>query len=84
MLSRKVCPVHPGEVVSDLLDEKDISIGDLFLYNLELDEILEGERPMTSFWANKLETKLGISSQLLMNLQRKVDIWDSARDYTEE
>lgn len=80
VLSRKVRPAHPGDIIRDILDERDISIGDLYLYNLELDEILEGERPITHYWAIEMEDKLGISSQLLINLQRKVDIWNSARE----
>jgi plasmid maintenance system antidote protein VapI len=77
IVSRKVRPVHPGEIIRDILDDRDISIGDIYLYNLELDEILEGDRPITYFWAKEMEKELGISTQLLLNLQRKVDIWDS-------
>jgi len=43
---------------------------------------------MTHYWAKNLESrlgsilgiKLGVSSELLMRLQRKVDIWDSKED----
>jgi len=77
VMSRKIRPVPPGEIIRDILDERDISIGDIYLYNLELDEILKGERSITYFWAKQIEKELGISTQLLLNLQRKVDIWDS-------
>jgi len=77
ILSHKIRPIHPGEIIRDLLEEKDSSIGDLYLYNIELDEILEGDRPMTHYWAKNLESRLGINSELLIRLQRKVDIWDS-------
>jgi len=88
ILSRKIRPIHPGEIIRDLLEERDSCVGDLYLYNLELDEILEGDRPMTHYWAKNLESrlgsildiKLGVSSELLMRLQRKVDIWDSKED----
>lgn len=76
-LNRKIRPLTPGDIIQDILEDKGISIGGLYLYNLELDKILEGERPMTYFWAKELESHLDISAELLMNLQRKVDIWDS-------
>ena len=46
--------------------------------------MLDGERSINNSFITEVHRVLGISSQLLMNLQRKVDIWDSARDYTEE
>lgn len=79
-MQRKERPQHPGSIILDIFEERDMCIGDFYLYNLELDEILESERPMTYYWAKELEGHLGISAELLMNLQRKVDIWDSLHE----
>jgi len=77
VMQRKIRPLHPGSIVIDILEDRGINIRDLYLYNLELDEILKGERPITYYWVKEIENKLGIPVQLLINLQRKVDIWDS-------
>jgi plasmid maintenance system antidote protein VapI len=75
VMFRKVRPIHPGEIIRDILEERDISINSLYL-----NEILEGKRSITFLWAKEIEKELGISTQLLLNLQRKVDIWDSLYD----
>jgi len=75
VMFRKVRPIHPGEIIRDILEERNISIN-----NLYLNEILEGKRSITFLWAKEIEKELGISTQLLLNLQRKVDIWDSLYD----
>lgn len=48
---RKVKPLHPGSIVIDILEDRGVSQvefcdGD---YNLELDEILEGKRPVSYY-----------------------------------
>lgn len=77
IMQRKVKPLHPGSIVIDILEDRGISVGEVFFYNFELEEILKGLRPMTYYWAVDIENRLGISAKLLLNLQRKVDIWDS-------
>lgn len=74
---RKVKPLHPGSIVIDILEDRGISIEEFSRENSKLKEILEGKRPMSYRFAFEIELRLGISAQLLLNLQRKVDIWDS-------
>ena len=76
-VSRKIRPVHPGEVVSDILDDLGINIQSYSSLDYKLRETLEGKRPMTYAMAKNLQWMLKVSAELLMNLQRKVDIWDS-------
>ena len=77
---RKVRPVHPGEVVSDILDDYFIDREELCQGNYQWLEILEGERPVTNSFITEVNRVFGVSTQLLMNLQRKVDIWDSSKE----
>jgi plasmid maintenance system antidote protein VapI len=79
VISRKIRPIHPGEVATDILRE--LGIVDIKSYsgfNYRLRETLEGERPMTYSMAGDLQYRLGVSAKLLMDMQRKVDIWDSS------
>lgn len=80
VLSRKVRPAHPGEIVSDILDDYSITKNELCEGNTQWLEMLDGERPITNSFIVEVHRIFGISSQLLMNLQRKVDIWGSARE----
>ena len=77
IISRKIRPIHPGEVVSDILDDLGINIRSYAGFNYKLKETLEGKRPMTYTMAKDLQCRLTVSAELLMSLQRKVDIWDS-------
>lgn len=74
---QKIRPLHPGDIIQDILDERGISVDEFSKDNLQHREILLGERPMTYLFAIEIDLRLGVSSQLLINLQRKVDIWDS-------
>lgn len=74
---RKVKPLHPGSIVIDILEDRGISIEEFSRGNIQYKEILEGKRPITYAFAFEINLILGISIQLLLNLQRKVDIWDS-------
>lgn len=76
-ISRKIRPVHPGEVVSNILDDYFIAREELCEGNYQWMEMLEGERPVTNSFIIEVNRVLSIPTQLLMNLQRKVDIWDS-------
>lgn len=73
---RKVKPLHPGSIVIDILEYRGISIEEFSRNNLKLREILEGKRPVSYKFAFEIDLRLGISAQLLLNLQREVDIWD--------
>lgn len=77
IISRKVRPVHPGIIIADELENRGINIKDYCGDNSQLVEILEGRRPIDFLFASNIENQLGISVNLLMVAQRKVDIWDS-------
>lgn len=76
VLSRKVRPAHPGEIILDILESRKDIVFDVVKY----EEMLKGDRPITYEFAKEVEDKLDLSSNLLMNLQRKVDIWDSLHE----
>jgi len=77
VMQRKVKPLHPGSIVVDILEDRGISVDDFSRNNLKLREVLLGTRPITYLLAVEVDLRLGISNQLLLNVQRKVDIWDS-------
>ena len=74
---RKVKPLHPGSIVIDILEDRGISVENFSKNSSKLREILEGKRPITYVSAFEIDLRLGVSTQLLLDLQRKVDIWDS-------
>ena len=76
VLSRKIRPAHPGEIILDILESRQDIIFDISKY----EEMLSGKRPVTYEFAKEVEDKLDLKADLLMNLQRKVDIWDSLTD----
>lgn len=71
IMQRKVKPLHPGSIVVDILEDRGIDKEEF------LKDILEGKRPIRFKFAFEIDLRLGIPTQLLLNLQRKVDIWDS-------
>lgn len=77
IVSRKIRPIHPGEVVSDILDNYFIAREEFCEGNYQWMEMLNSERPITLLFIAEVNRVLSIPTQLLMNLQRKVDIWDS-------
>lgn len=82
---RKVRPLSPGDIILDLLKDRGIDFDQYCGSNSQLKEALFGrtdpiglgERPMSYLFAEQLENQLGIKAQLLLDLQRRVDIWDS-------
>lgn len=76
-MQRKVKPLHPGSIVIDILEDRGISIDRFARGRVKLKDVLEGKRSINYISAFEIELRLGISAQLLLNLQRKVDIWES-------
>ena len=76
-VSRKIRPIHPGEIVSDILDNYFLTREELCEGNYQWMEMLNSERPITLLFIAEVNKVLSTPTQLLMNLQRKVDIWDS-------
>jgi antitoxin HigA-1 len=81
MNGRKVRPVHPGEVIADVLEDLEITQTSfaefLGVSRRTVNEIIQGRRPVTVDMAIRIGKALGNGPQLWLNLQQKVDIWDA-------
>ena len=80
-LEKQIRPVHPGEVIADLLDDLEMTTID-FARKLDVspdtvEAIIQGRLPVTVDMAIRLGKALGNGPQLWLNLQQKVDIWDT-------
>lgn len=85
---RQVRPVHPGEVISDLLEDLEITqtrfAEILGVSRRTVNEIVQCRRPITVDMAIRIGKALGNGPQLWLNLQRKVDVWDALQMHKEE
>lgn len=85
---RKVRPVHPGEVISDVLEDIEMTQTKfaeiLGVSRRSVNEIVLGQRPITVDMAIRIGKALGNGPQLWLNLQQKVDIWDAVQKHSEE
>lgn len=85
---REVRPVHPGEVLSDVL--KDLQVTQTSFAKLlgvsrrTVNEIIQGRRPITVDMAIRIGKTLGNGPLLWLNLQQKVDIWDAIQAHSDE
>lgn len=71
-------PTHPGEVVKEELEvrgitQKDFSSNTGISYTM-LNEILNAKRPVTTDIALIIEAALGISPELLINMQSRYNL----------
>ena len=75
-------PIHPGEILSDELQELDLSAAELarFLHvpANRVSQILSGKRNITADTALRLGRWFGTGPQLWLNLQQAYDV-DLAR-----
>lgn len=85
---REVRPVHPGEVISDILDDLGMTQTKfaeiLGVSRRTVNEIVQGRRPITVDMAIRIGKALGNGPQLWLNLQQKVDVWDAWQMHKEE
>ena len=85
---RKVRPVHPGEVLADVLEDIEMTqtrfAEILGVSRRSVNEIILGQRPITVDMAIRIGKALGNGPQLWLNLQQKVDIWDAVQKHSEE
>ena len=85
---RKIRPVHPGEVISDVLEDLEMTqtrfAEILGVSRRSVNEIVLGQRPITVDMAIRIGKALGNGPQLWLNLQQKVDIWDAVQKHSEE
>lgn len=85
---RQVRPVHPGEVISDILEDLEMTqtrfAEVLGVSRRTVNEIVQGRRPITVDMAIRIGKAFGNGPQLWLNLQRKVDVWDALQMHKEE
>ena len=85
---RLVRPIHPGEVIADILDDLDINTANfaeiLGVSNQIIQEIINAQRAITVDIAIRLGKALGNDPRLWLNLQQKVDLWDALQSHKEE
>ncbi|MBD2448046.1 HigA family addiction module antidote protein [Nostoc sp. FACHB-152] len=85
---RLVRPIHPGEVIADIIDDLDIDIPKfaeiLGISNQVVNEMIHGQRSITVDIAIRLGKALGNGPRLWLNLQQKFDIWDALQSHKEE
>jgi antitoxin HigA-1 len=85
---RQIRPVHPGEVISDVLEDlgmNQTSFAEVLgVSRRTVNEIVQGRRPITVDVAIRIGKALGNGPQLWLNLQQKVDIWDAIQTHKED
>jgi addiction module HigA family antidote len=85
---RQIRPVHPGEVISDVLEDigmTQTSFAEVLgVSRRTVNEIVQGRRPITVDTAIRIGKALGNGPQLWLNLQQKVDIWDAIQTHRED
>jgi antitoxin HigA-1 len=78
MPSPKAPPIHPGEVLSDILDEAGLTAHalslDLRIPANRITAILKGERGITADTALRLARYFNTSPEIWMNLQTKYEL----------
>lgn len=80
---RQVSPLHPGEVLADILESLKItqtkfadSIG---VSRKTVNEIVLGKQSITTDIAIRISLVLNTTPQLWLNLQQKIDIWNAIK-----
>jgi antitoxin HigA-1 len=85
---RQIRPVHPGEVISDVLEDigmTQTSFAEVLgVSRRTVNEIVQGRRPITVDIAIRIGKALGNGPQLWLNLQQKVDIWDVIQTHKDD
>jgi len=85
---RPARPIHPGEVIADILDDLEMNQTQfseiLGISDQTLNQIIQGQQPITVDLAIRLGKALGNGHQLWLNLQQKVDVWDAWQIHQEE
>ena len=76
--TKRLPPIHPGEVLQDVLNEAGLTINALALVLRvpanRIGAIVKGQRSITADTALRLGRYFGTSAQLWMNLQAKYDL----------
>jgi addiction module HigA family antidote len=81
--AKRLAPIHPGEVLQDLLQESGLTVNALALALRvpanRIGGIIKGQRGITADTALRLARYFGTSAQMWMNLQAKYDL-EAAED----
>lgn len=76
-------PTHPGDVLKEELESRGISqkkFSELLqVPYTQLNEILNGKRPVSIDFAFMVEAALGINAELLVNMQSRYNLYASKR-----
>jgi len=88
MQDRPARPVPPGEVISDILDELGMTTASfakiLDVPHQTVSKIIQGREPITVDMAIRLGKALGNGPQLWLNLQQKIEVWETLQKHREE
>ena len=75
---KRLAPIHPGEVLEELLREAGLTVNALSLAlrvpSNRIGAIVKGKRGITGDTALRLARYFGTSAQMWMNLQAKYDL----------
>ena len=78
MASKKLTPVHPGEILLEEMEERKVTINSLAralrVPVSRIDEIVKSRRAITAETALRLARYFGTSAQLWLNLQTGYDL----------
>lgn len=81
---KTINPTHPGEVIKEELSVRGISQKQFAEYSdlsyTMLNEILNAKRPITTEIALVIESALGISAELLINMQSRYNLQLARQD----
>lgn len=72
------CPTHPGEVIKEELQYRNISqkkfAGIIDVSYTMLNDILNGKRPVSTEFALLMEASLNINAEMLVNMQTRYNL----------
>ncbi len=78
MQKRLTCPIHPGEILADELEELEKTptqlARELHVPANRISQLVAGKRAMTADTALRLEKWLGVSAGFWMNLQKRYEL----------
>lgn len=79
-VKKHIRPAHPGQVLAGILDDINMTQGELAkrlkTSRQTISAIINGRQPITTDMAIRLGIFCGNGSDIWLNLQRAVDIWD--------
>ena len=77
-MSKKLAPLHPGEILKDEMEERGLSANALAralrVPPNRISAIVSGQRSITADTAHRLARYFGTSPQMWMNLQMDYDL----------